>query len=128
MANRTTLKEAQEVKKQFESNHTNANMVIIDRSSESRMGRIVAQEKGFEIVADNGGIMVTVKETSFDILESRTCKKCGVEILTAEVGAISADICKNCTEGYESSGSEKFDAYAKAEAWYYAEEGSGVNA
>lgn len=128
MATRTTLKEAKELKASFEANHPDAVIRITDRSETKRIGKAVAETKGFEIIED-GRVMVTAKVTSFDVQEVKFCEVCGAEFLTHAVGEAGNYFCSTeCKPEYESTGSADFDAYAQAEAWYYREEGAGVNA
>lgn len=101
MASRSTLKKAQELKAKFEANHPNAEIRIIDRSGIARIGRGVAESNGFEIVEDDGGIMVTINEVRFEVLEVRHCK-CGAEILTAAIGEWGLDECQACKETRET--------------------------
>lgn len=98
MASRSTLQKAQEVKAEIESRHPGIKIRITDESGVHQMGRAVAERKGFEIVEDNGGCMVTVKETYFDISEVRICTGCGVEILTAAIGEDTLNECTTCRE------------------------------
>jgi len=98
MATRDTLKEAQELKSQLEQEFPNAKIIIEDQSSEIQMGRMIAEMKGFEIIEDDGGIRVTVKETRYEVLEVRKCG-CGIEFTTAAIGEYSAnDECQDCRE------------------------------
>lgn len=97
MASRNTLKEAKELKAQFEQDYPGIKIVISDKSSERRVGRRVAESKGFEIIEDSGVIMVTVKEMRFEIMEMRGCE-CGDEYATAAIGEVDSGKCQKCSE------------------------------
>ena len=97
MASRSTRQEAEKVKAEFQASYPDATIRIIDNSKTMRIGRLVAQDKGYDIVEDDGGIMVTAEVTTFDILEVRTCA-CGNEILTAAIGELGLTECKSGKE------------------------------
>ena len=76
------------------------------------MGRMVAEQKGFEILAGND-ITVTVRETRFEILEVRKCRQCDEEILTAAIGEYGLDECAACREKRQAR--QKAEGQARAE-------------
>lgn len=106
MASRNTFAEAQELKAQFKQDYPGIKIIVLSSKTERRMGRAVAERKGFEIVEDSGGIMVTVKETRFEILEARTCG-CGKEYTTRAIGEIDSGKCDKCSKvGAQRHGQE----------------------
>jgi DNA-directed RNA polymerase subunit RPC12/RpoP len=115
MASRNTLREAQELKAQIEKQHPAAKIVIVESSSERRIGRRIAGNEGFEIIEDDGGIMVTVKETRFDVLEARTCQSCGNEYTTVAIGEADDGRCPGCREKAQARWRKELAERVKAE-------------
>ena len=97
MASRKTLKEAESLRDEFQARHPAATFRIIDNSKTMNIGRVVAMMDGYDIVKDDGAIMVTAKVTRFDVVEVRHCS-CGAEILTAAIGENGIDECAKCKE------------------------------
>jgi hypothetical protein len=95
MASRQTETEAQELKANFEKTYPDRTFRIINSSQERRIGRGVAEMKGYQIIEDDGSIMVTVNYTEFQVLEVRKCV-CGAEVLTAAVGEDGLNECPSC--------------------------------
>lgn len=100
MATKKSLKEAQEAITRLQTRHPNATFRIVDNSKTMRIGRGAAARQGFEIVEDDGGIMVTAKVTAFDVYEIRYCR-CGAEVLTAAIGEDGLDECRTCRKKRE---------------------------
>ena len=96
MASRSTRQEAEKIKAETEARHPGIEIRIIDKSGVTQMGRMIAEQKGFEIISGND-ITVTVRETRFEILEVQECR-CGKEILTAAIGEDGLNECTNCRE------------------------------
>jgi hypothetical protein len=131
MATRKTLTEAEELSAKLQIAHPTAKIRIIANHREMRIGRAVAERQGYEVLGDDGGIMVLAQVTEFSILEVRHCD-CGVELLTAAIGEYGVDMCQKCAERFQSEYRLNADAYNahvkamhKAEADYYTEEPSG---
>ena len=100
MATRQTQQAAQELKADFERDYPTRTFRIIDSSREMRIGRGVAEMKGYEITEDDGSIMVKVNYTEFSILEVRACR-CGAEVLTKAIGEDELDECPTCRKARE---------------------------
>lgn len=97
MASRKSQAKAQELIEKMQANFPDATFRIVDNSATQRIGRIVAEEDGLEIVEDNGGIMVTARVSRFDVLEARICHSCGSEFLTRAIGE-HGPTCKTCRD------------------------------
>lgn len=96
MATRNTQNEANQLKTKLEKQYPNRKFRIVDNSRTMKMGRLAAEEEGYEILSGSV-ITVTAKVTSFTILEIRECG-CGTEILTAAIGEDGLNECRECAK------------------------------
>lgn len=93
MAWRTTREAAEAVAADVRTNHPGVSISVVDRSEERYVGRIAAEEEGWQVLEDNGGPMVKVWATMFFVLEARQCRVCGTEIFTEAYGEANSDLC-----------------------------------
>jgi len=114
MASRDTKEKADELKQQLEARHPSIELRIIESHEQQRIGRAVAKRKGYEIVEDNGGIMVTVNVAEFNVVEVRKCQ-CGAEITTIAIGEYGLDECADCSAAREERDSAAIKASIKAQ-------------
>lgn len=114
MASRTNLREAQELKAEWQTRHPGARFRIVDNSETMMVGKAVAERHGYEIIED-GRIRVLAKVTRFDVLEIRQCE-CGAEILTAAIGEISLNECKECKTKRQTRQAQELEESIRREA------------
>jgi len=114
MASRDTKEKAIELKQKLEARHPSITLRILESSEERRIGRAIAERKGYEITEDSGGVMVTVNLTEYNIVEVRKCR-CGAEITTIAIGEHGLDECANCEAAREERDSAAIKAGIKAQ-------------
>lgn len=96
MASRADREVAEKLKAQYQNEYPNREFRVLDKSSTRKVGRVIAERKGFTVIEDDGGPMVTAQVAAFDVLEIRKCADCGSEVLSAAIGEDSAAVCTHC--------------------------------
>lgn len=96
MATRNTEQEAKELMNNLTEQFPGRRFEIRDTSSECVIGRVIAESKGWTIIEDTGGCMVTVFQPVFEVSEVRICRDCRNNYTTIAIGEADLGLCASC--------------------------------